>query len=99
MHLHVFSLPQTLQVISALSHIRSECGHASAMSLFHTVVGKPLKLEEFEQTQSQAALQVNGQEFTDVCACVDYATNVVNNLDLVKLSYNIKIERTYPTKH
>lgn len=46
------------EVISALSSIRAECNRVTAMSLFHVTFSKPLRLEEFELTQSQMHTQV-----------------------------------------
>lgn len=47
------------EVISALVSIKEECERLSDMSLFHTGTGKPLKLEEFDQAQGQASMQVS----------------------------------------
>ncbi|XP_077133083.1 dynein axonemal heavy chain 1 isoform X2 [Ranitomeya variabilis] len=46
------------EVITSLCKVRSECNKASAMSLFHSTLTKCVRLEEFEQTQSQAFSQV-----------------------------------------
>ena len=52
------SLLTSPEVVHALVRVREECGKVSGMSLFHTGSGKPLKLEEFDQAQSQASMQV-----------------------------------------
>ncbi|XP_046731532.1 dynein axonemal heavy chain 1 [Silurus meridionalis] len=46
------------EVISALTYIRVECNRVEAMSLFHVAFSKPLRLEEFELTQSQLHTQL-----------------------------------------
>lgn len=46
------------EVICVLSKIRAECNRVAAMSLFHVTFTKPLRLEEFELTQSQRYGQV-----------------------------------------
>ncbi|KAM3838092.1 dynein axonemal heavy chain 1-like [Diretmus argenteus] len=46
------------EVICVLGEIRAECIRVAAMSLFHTTFTKPLRLEEFERTQSQKHEQV-----------------------------------------
>ncbi len=46
------------EVINSMVRIKEECNRVSDMSLFHTGSGKPLKLEEFDQTQGQASMQV-----------------------------------------
>lgn len=46
------------EVISALSNIGVECNRVTAMSLFYVTVSKPVRLEEFELTQSQTHTQV-----------------------------------------
>lgn len=45
--------------ISAIGMVRSECNKVVIMSLFHIPTTKPMRLEEFEQTQAQATSQVN----------------------------------------
>ena len=52
------SLTTSPEAISVLEHVRVECGKVCAMSLFHTGVSKHLKLEEFDQAQHQASMQV-----------------------------------------
>ena len=52
------SLTTSSEAISVLEHVRVECGKVCAMSLFHTGVSKHLKLEEFDQAQHQASMQV-----------------------------------------
>lgn len=54
------SLTTSSEAISVLEHVRVECGRVCAMSLFHTGVSKHLKLEEFDQAQQQASMQVSG---------------------------------------
>ncbi|XP_071830856.1 dynein axonemal heavy chain 1-like isoform X2 [Apostichopus japonicus] len=46
------------EAIFAMNKVRAECNKVSAMSLFHVPMTKYLRLEEFEQTQSQASSQV-----------------------------------------
>uniref|UniRef100_A0A8C5QQJ6 Dynein axonemal heavy chain 1 n=1 Tax=Leptobrachium leishanense TaxID=445787 RepID=A0A8C5QQJ6_9ANUR len=46
------------EVITSLCKVRTECNKASAMSLFHSTLTKCIRLEEFEQTQSQTFSQV-----------------------------------------
>ncbi|MGH0183081.1 UNVERIFIED_CONTAM: hypothetical protein FKN15_013335 [Acipenser sinensis] len=46
------------ETIAAASKVRAECNKVAAMSLFHVNLTKCLRLEEFEQTQSQAYSQV-----------------------------------------
>ena len=38
--------------------LRTECNKVAVMSLFHVPTTKPMKIDEFEQTQSQATSQV-----------------------------------------
>ena len=38
--------------------VRAECQKVCQMRLFHTGASKPLKLEEYDQTQQQATFQV-----------------------------------------
>ncbi|XP_065895241.1 dynein axonemal heavy chain 1-like isoform X2 [Dysidea avara] len=53
------SLLTSKEAIDALSHVRTECGRVVSMHLFHhSGVTKHLKLEEFQQAQSQATIQV-----------------------------------------
>ncbi|KAK3096562.1 hypothetical protein FSP39_001310 [Pinctada imbricata] len=44
--------------IKALTHVKTECNKVSVMSLFHIPTTKPMRLEEFDQTQSQTTSQV-----------------------------------------
>lgn len=57
--------------ISAIGMVRSECNKVVIMSLFHIPTTKPMRLEEFEQTQAQATSQVNqitgGSSLTCIC--------------------------------
>ncbi|XP_056381079.1 dynein axonemal heavy chain 1 isoform X2 [Hyla sarda] len=46
------------EVITSLCKVRTECNKASSMSLFHSTLTKCVRLEEFEQTQSQTFSQV-----------------------------------------
>ncbi|XP_070580015.1 dynein axonemal heavy chain 1-like isoform X2 [Ptychodera flava] len=46
------------EAIVAMMKVRTECNKVSGMSLFHVPMTKYLRLEEFEQTQSQASSQV-----------------------------------------
>jgi len=52
------SLLTTDAVIDALVKVKTECNKVAQMSLFHAPVMKSMRLEEFEQTQSQASSQV-----------------------------------------
>ena len=44
--------------IQGIGKVRTECNKVAAMSLFHIPTAKHMKIEEFEQTQSQATSQV-----------------------------------------
>ena len=44
--------------IQGIGKVRTECNKVAAMSLFHIPTTKHMKIEEFEQTQSQATSQV-----------------------------------------
>ncbi len=46
------------EAISAVGKVRTECNKVAAMSLFHIPTAKHMKIEEFEQSQSQATSQV-----------------------------------------
>ncbi|XP_063282706.1 dynein axonemal heavy chain 1 [Pelobates fuscus] len=46
------------EVIKSLCKVRAECNKVSTMSLFHSTLTKCVRLEEFEQTQSQTFSQV-----------------------------------------
>jgi len=46
------------EVIDALIKVKTECNKVAQMSLFHIAMMKSMRLEEFEQTQSQTAAQV-----------------------------------------
>ena len=48
------------EAIGAIGKVGTECNKVSAMSLFHIPTAKHMRLEEFEQTQSQATSQVGG---------------------------------------
>ncbi|XP_047438259.1 dynein axonemal heavy chain 1 [Mugil cephalus] len=53
------SLLTKSEVISALSEIQSECNKVATMKLFNITSMKPLRLDEFEVTQSQVHTQMN----------------------------------------
>ncbi|KAF6028264.1 DNAH1 [Bugula neritina] len=55
------SLSTREESINAISKVRSECNKVAAMSLFHVPMTKPVRLEEFEQLQSQATSQVGAR--------------------------------------
>jgi len=48
-----------VEVGDAISKVRAECNKVAAMSLFHIPTTKSMRIEEFEQTQSQATAQVS----------------------------------------
>lgn len=50
------------EAIDALTKVRVECNKVSAMSLFQ-MPNKPMKLEEFEQAQTQQTYQVSIQTY------------------------------------
>ena len=52
------SLLTKSDVIDALVKVRTECNKVAQMSCFHVPINKSMRLEEFEQTQSQASSQV-----------------------------------------
>ncbi|XP_048258404.1 dynein axonemal heavy chain 1-like isoform X3 [Haliotis rufescens] len=45
--------------IQATGKVRTECNKVAGMPLFHVPTAKPMRLEEFEQTQSQTTSQVS----------------------------------------
>ena len=47
------------EVINAMSKVRAECNKVAAMCLFQAPISKSMRLEEFEQTQSQTSSQVS----------------------------------------
>ena len=52
----LLTLPESIQ---AITKVRTECNRVShTMSLYHIPTAKPMRLEEFEQAQSQATSQV-----------------------------------------
>ncbi|XP_052086994.1 dynein axonemal heavy chain 1-like isoform X4 [Mytilus californianus] len=53
------SLLTRKESIEATGKVRTECNKVCGMSLFHIPTTKPMRLEEFEQTQSQATSQVS----------------------------------------
>jgi len=52
------SLLTKAEVIDALNKVKTECNKVAQMSLFHIVMMKSMRLEEYEQAQSQTAAQV-----------------------------------------
>ena len=55
----LLTLPESIQ---AITKVRTECNRVShTMSLYHIPTAKPMRLEEFEQAQSQATSQVPGE--------------------------------------
>lgn len=46
------------EVALAISRVRTECFRVTSMSLFHVLAIKSMRMEEFEQTQSQTSSQV-----------------------------------------
>jgi dynein heavy chain len=52
------SLLTRAEVIHAMTKVRAECNRVAAMCLFQIPITKSMRLEEFEQTQSQASSQV-----------------------------------------
>ena len=65
------SLLTRKESIEATGKVRTECNKVCIMSLFHIPTTKPMRLEEFEQTQSQASSQVSymffGINFIFIC--------------------------------
>ena len=58
-HFKFLSLLTSKEAIEALNHVRAECGRVANMHLFHhSGVTKHLRLEEFQQAQSQATMMV-----------------------------------------
>ena len=58
---HNFSFKSLLtmsEVFSAISRVKGECNKVASMSLFQVPITKSMRLEEFEQAQSQATAQV-----------------------------------------
>ena len=84
------SLLTSPEVLSVLENVREECGRVSGMATFHTGVGKHLKLEEFEQTQQQAAAQVSVYAHVYVGVCWLYV--LAHDHSLVK---NVKVLTCY----
>lgn len=52
------SLLTLQESIQAIGKVRTECNKVAGMSLFHVPTTKPMRLEEFDQTQAQATSQV-----------------------------------------
>ena len=64
------SLLTSKEAIEALNHVRAECGRVACMHLFHhSGVTKHLRLEEFQQAQSQATMMVHIY-YINTCACI-----------------------------
>ena len=53
------SLLTRQESIQAIGLVGTECNKVAAMSLFHIPTAKHMRLEEFEQTQSQATSHVS----------------------------------------
>jgi len=63
------SLLTKSEVIDVLVKVKTECNKVAQMSLFHTPVMKSMRLEEFEQAQSQASSQVCCYLYRCVVTC------------------------------
>ena len=46
------------EVFNAISRVKAECNKVSSMFLFQIPITKSMKLEEYEQVQSQTTSQV-----------------------------------------
>nr|XP_009665828.1 PREDICTED: dynein heavy chain 1, axonemal [Struthio camelus australis] len=57
-HFSFISLLTRPEVILALTQVQDECNKAATMSLFHSTLAKQVRLEEFEQIQTQTFTQV-----------------------------------------
>ena len=58
-HFKFLSLLTSKEAIEALNHVRAECDRVATIHLFHhSGVTKHLRLEEFQQAQSQATMMV-----------------------------------------
>ena len=57
------SLLTRAEVIHAMTKVRAECNRVATMCLFQIPITKSMRLEEFEQTQSQASSQVSSGVF------------------------------------
>ncbi|XP_025927284.1 dynein heavy chain 1, axonemal [Apteryx rowi] len=57
-HFSFVSLLTRPEVILALTQVQDECNKAATMSLFHSTLAKQVRLEEFEQIQTQTFTQV-----------------------------------------
>lgn len=71
----LLTLPESIQ---AITKVRTECNRVShTMSLYHIPTAKPMRLEEFEQAQSQATSQVPGEHsrYSAVFVCVFHLAN------------------------
>lgn len=55
------SLLTRREVILAMNKVRAECNKVATLCLFQIPVTKSMRLEEFEQTQSQASSQVRSR--------------------------------------
>ena len=56
--LQFLSLTSSVEALSVLEVVRVECGKVAGKKLFHTGASKPLRLEEYDQTQLQATSHV-----------------------------------------
>jgi len=63
------SLLTKAEVIDAMVKVRAECNKVAQMSLFHTQIMKSMRLEEFEQAQSQASAQVTASSYIEGRFC------------------------------
>lgn len=82
------------EAINAISRVRSECNKVAAMSLFHVPMTKAVRLEEFEQLQSQATSQVLFSiiylmNLIDVCLCTIYPPKYILSTICARLHLSI----------
>ena len=70
--------------IQAIGKVGTECGKVAAMSLFHVPTAKHMRLEEFEQTQSQATSQVRKNFY--VIYVTDLERNDVKNTEFLSVN-------------
>ena len=57
--LQFLSLTSSVEALAVLEVMRVECGKVAGKRLFHTGASKPLRLEEYDQTQLQATSYVS----------------------------------------
>ena len=57
--LQFLSLTSSVEALSVLEVVRVECGKVAGKKLFHTGASKPLRLEEYDETQLQATSHVS----------------------------------------